>query len=221
MRSWRIQQDEFPYHITTRTNGRKFRLTPATYEIFIAVLLEAIRRFAVQIHHFKLMDNHYHLIMQTTDANLSRAMQFINFQLARRINRLQHTTGHLWEQRFHATIIEDDTYAFACVRYLYQNGVRAGLCRRASADPRLSTFAFYARGVHIPFTVVADQFYLMLGVTPQERQKAFVAIMDAPITAGQSHIVQQGLRRTFFGSPGFERRMRRRYATHLRCGRLQ
>ncbi len=219
MRPWRIQQNENPYHITTRTNGRQFRLCPRTYEIFIYVLLEAMKRFSVHIQHFKLMENHYHLKMFTPLGNISAAMQFINFQLALLINRQDGVKGHLWEQRFHATIIESDAYEFACVRYIYQNGVRAGLCRRASDDPRLSSFAFYAKGKLIPFVVVADDFYLALGSTPQERQTAFVEIMNAPMSDAQSAVVRQGLRRSFFGSPDFMACMRQKYSHHFHSTR--
>ncbi len=215
MRPWRIQQDEHPYHITTRTNGRKFRLNPATYHIFIEVLREAVRRFAVHIHHCKLMDNHYHLIMQTTKENLSIAMQYINFQLALRINQLQNTSGHLWGQRFHATIIDSDAYQHMCVPYIYQNGVRAGLCKRASDDPRFSTFHFYANGTLIPFEVVADDFYLSLGDTPAARQKEFVRIVNGRLPQEQQRNIQRGLRSTFFGSREFIQRMQQRYASHL------
>ncbi len=219
MRAWRIQQDEYPYHIVTRTNGRKFRLKRPTYRIFVDVLREAIRRFGVHIHHLKLMDNHYHLIMSTPHANLSAAMQFINFQLAKRINQLHKTSGHLWGQRFHATIIETDAYAHSCVCYLYQNGVRAGLCDFASQDPRLSTFDFYANGTVIPFTVIEDDFYLSLGDTSAQRQTEFRAMMNAPLPTDQIALTQRGLRRLFFGSPAFVQHLRERYANHLRCGR--
>ncbi len=219
MRSWRIQQDEYPYHIVTRTNGRKFLLTRPTYEIFVAVLIEAIHRFAVHIHHVKLMDNHYHLIMSTPHANLSAAMQFINYQLARRINKLYGTTGHLWGQRFHATIIETDAYAHTCVRYLYQNGVRAGLCRTASEDPRLSSYAFYAEGAPNRMVVEPDDFYLKLGENPVQRQTEFRNIVDTPLMGDEVQRTHQGLRRLFFGSSHFVRQMNIRYASHIHRGR--
>ncbi len=178
-----------------------------------------MRRFRVHIQHFKLMDDHYHLKMFTPFGNISAAMQFINFQLALLINRQDKVKGHLWEQRFHATIIETDAYEFACVRYIYQNGVRAGICKRASDDPRLSSFEFYAKGKLIPFVVVEDDFYLALGTTPKERQIAFIEIMNAPVNKDQSIIVRQGLRKLFFGSPGFMARMRQKYSNHFHSTR--
>lgn len=216
MRPMRILQNEYPYHVTTRTNGRKFRLKKSTYKIFISVLLEVTKRFNAKIQHCKLMDNHYHLKLATPGANLSAIMQYINNQTAKRINKKQRTSGHLWGQRFHASIVESDKYEAGCVVYMYQNGPRAGLCSKASEDPRLSSFDLYAKGKKIPFTVVADDFYLSLGSTAAERQRAFLEMVDQPIDPVRAREIQTGLRRLFYGSATFIERMRARYAPYLR-----
>lgn len=216
MRPHRIEQNEYPYHVTTRTNGRKFRLKKATYKIFIRVLLMTVQRFNVHIHHVKLMDNHYHMKLFTPDSNLSQIMQFFNYQLAMRINKLQRTSGHLWGQRYHASIVENDFYEQHCVMYMYNNGVRAGLCQCASEDPRLSSFAFYANGTKIPFTVVEDDFYLQLGATASERQAAFRVLMQQSINPQHARLVKEGLRRLFYGSGAFLEAMRQRYGPRVR-----
>lgn len=216
MRPHRIQQSEYPYHVTTRTNGRKFRLTKATYKIFIRVLLMTVQKFRVDIHHVKLMDNHYHMKLFTPDANISAIMQFFNHQLAMRINKLQRTSGHLWGQRYHASIIENDIYEQNCVMYMYDNGVRAGLCDCPSDDPRLSSFAFYANGKRIPFTVVADDFYLQLGSTDTERQAAFRDLTMRSLGTRERQIIKEGLSRIFYGSGEFLHKMRKRYGPLVR-----
>lgn len=216
MRPQRIQQDEYPYHVTTRTNGRKFRLTKVTYKTFLRVMRDTIRKFNVHIHHLKLMDNHYHLMVSTPDANLSAVMHFINWQLAMQINQLQQTCGHLWGERFHACMVDSDAYQQNCILYIYNNGPRAGVCETAADDPRLSTFAFYANGKKIPFTIIEDDFYLLLGATAGERQAAFRQLVAEAQSTATAALVHAGLRRVFYGSGEFLAKMSQRYGAFVR-----
>lgn len=213
-RPHRIRQEEYPYHATTRTNGRALLFKKWTYKIIIGVLTEATRRYDVQIEHFKMMDNHYHIKLTTPSSNIDRVMWFINNQIAKRINRHNGVTGHLWGERYHATIVQNDDYAERCVRYIYNNGVKAGLCRRASEDERFSTFDFYAKGEKVEFTVTEDSVYLMLGEDRLERQAQFIAMMDAPANPMEIEAIRMGLKKMFYGSADFIEQMKARYLKH-------
>ncbi len=210
-RPLRILQAEYPYHVTTRTNGRVFVFKKWTYKIIINVLVEAAKRFDVHIHHFKMMTNHYHLTLTTPIANISDILWFINNQIAKKYNRRMGITGHLWGERFHSTIIETDKHAVRCVIYLYTNGVRAGMCNRASEDEQLSTFEFYARGKKVEFIVTEDDVYLMLGKNRRERQEEFVRLVDQPMDEEEIEAIRSGLRKLFYGSADFVERMKARY----------
>lgn len=216
MRPYRILQTDYPYHVTTRTNGRRFRLTRGTYAIVIRILNEMSRRFQVQVHHFQIMSNHYHMKISTPHANLSAAMCYLNGRLARLINRQQGTKGHLWEQRYHATFVTKDAYDAECVRYIYRNPVRAKVCQHPSESPFLSSFAFYARGKAIPINVTPDGFFLALGTTDADRQAAFRAFIDSPLPPQEVDRMRRMLRRPFYGSTEFIARMRTQYAKQLR-----
>ena len=145
-RPLRILQDEFPYHVCTRTNGRKFKFRKNTFKLFIQTLIEVAKKFDAKIQHFQLMSNHYHLKLATPHANLQKIMHHLNGQIAKRFNRLMEVTGHLWEKRYHSAIIANNEYAQHCVYYLYTNPPRAGMCVTPEESEMLSSFAFYAHG---------------------------------------------------------------------------
>jgi putative transposase len=106
-------------------------------------------------HAYCLMPNHYHLVVETPEANLSAGMHRLNGGYARWFNRRYNLNGHLFQQRFHAVLVESDWHLLELSRYLALNPVRAGLCRTPAAWPwssyRLVTEpvpspAFFARG---------------------------------------------------------------------------
>ena len=79
-------------------------------------------------HAYCLMENHYHLLVETPRANLDDAMQRLNGTYAMRFNRHHERTGHVFQGRYGAKLITDDDYALTVVRYIAANPVQAGLC---------------------------------------------------------------------------------------------
>jgi putative transposase len=215
-RALRILQDEFPYHVCTRTNGRVFKFRKNTFKIFIRVLNDVVKKFEAKIEHLQLMSNHYHLKLFTPQANLHRIMHYFNGQIAVRSNRQTGVKGHLWEKRYHSTIISNDDYAQNCVVYLYNNTVRAGMCKTPGESEMLSSFDFYAKGKKIEFTVTEDQVFLLLGDDDEERRRNFRALFEEPLSPEREASIGTMLRSYFCGPPEFVRRMRERYAGHLR-----
>lgn len=82
-------------------------------------------------HAYCLMTNHYHLLVQTPERDLSLGMWRLNQRHALRINRRYGFTGHVFEGRFFAELVESNSHFLTLARYIDQNPVRAGLCRRA------------------------------------------------------------------------------------------
>ena len=215
----RILQDEFPYHVCTRTNGRAFKFRKHTFKLFIKTLIDVVKKFDAKIEHFQLMSNHYHLKLRTPNANLHQIMHHLNGQVAARFNRLMGVTGHLWEKRYHSTIISNDEYAQNCVVYLYNNVVRAGMCETPEESEMLSSFEFYARGKKIEFIVTKDEVFLLLGDDAEERRRNFRAMFEKPLTPQMESSIRDLLHSHFCGPPEFITRMRDRYAAHLRLKR--
>jgi putative transposase len=83
-----------------------------------------VLRFGVRVHCFVLMDNHYHLLLELTEANLSRAVQWLNVSYSVWFNRRHGRSGHLFQGRFKSVLVSRDEWALALSRYLHLNPVR-------------------------------------------------------------------------------------------------
>jgi putative transposase len=117
------------YHVTARGNAKAptFR-TDTDYEVFLSGLAVAHHLDGLLCHAYCLMENHYHLLVETPRANLDDAMQRLNGTYAMRFNRSHERTGHVFQGRYGAKLITDDSYALTVVRYIAANPVQAGLC---------------------------------------------------------------------------------------------
>jgi REP element-mobilizing transposase RayT len=96
---------------------------PTYYHAFLDTLAEAHERFGLVIHGYCLMENHYHLLLQTPRGNLGRVMRHINGVYTQRYNRLKHTDGPLFRGRYKAILVETDRYLLPLSRYIHRNPV--------------------------------------------------------------------------------------------------
>jgi putative transposase len=99
---------------------------------FLALLLNAARRSAWELHTLCLMTTHYHVVLQSTRAHLSVGMQWLNGLYAQSFNRRYDRQGHLFAARFGSRVIEGEEYLERVSAYVLLNPVRAGLCDRAA-----------------------------------------------------------------------------------------
>ena len=83
-------------------------------------------RFHTRLHNYVLMDNHYHLVMETGEANLSLGLQWLNGGYSQAFNKRHHRSGHLLEGRFKAIIVEPQRWGLELSRYVHLNPVRVG-----------------------------------------------------------------------------------------------
>jgi len=128
-RALRIERHGGRYHVTARGNERKsIYRRDSDRAHFLTLLAEATERFGIRIHAYVLMDNHYHLLVETPEANLSRAMQWLNVSYSMWFNRRHDRAGHLLQGRFNAVVVEDEAGWQELGRYVHLNPVRiAGL----------------------------------------------------------------------------------------------
>jgi REP element-mobilizing transposase RayT len=142
-RPLRIQRPYGRYHVTARGNERKaIYRSPPDRTHFLELLAEATERFGIRIHAYVLMENHYHLLLETPEANLSRVMQWVNVSYSLWFNRLHSRAGHLFQGRFKAVVVEDDAGWQELGRYVHLNPVRVlglGLGKRQRAASRAGT----------------------------------------------------------------------------------
>jgi len=131
------------YHITSRGNLRdKIFYDAADRERFLKILSRTKERYGFLLHAYALMDNHYHLLMETPKANLSQIMQNINTSYTVYVNRKYQRSGHLLQGRFKGIIVDKDRYLVALSRYIHLNPVRAKLVKRPLNYPWTSYRAF-------------------------------------------------------------------------------
>jgi putative transposase len=127
-RQLRIQAPGLTYHVTARGVRRtSIYLDDEDRHRFLALLAAVVDRYALRCHAFCQMTNHYHLALTTTDANLSRAVQRLNADYAQWWNWRHERSGHVFQGRFHAQVVQDGPYLANVCRYVVLNPVRAGV----------------------------------------------------------------------------------------------
>src|SRR5512136_1898446 len=106
---------EYPgafYHITARGNeGKEIFKDTQDRRTFLSCLESTIQRYQAVIHVYCLMDNHYHLLLETPAGNLSQILQHINGTYTRNFNAKRKRWGHLFQGRYKAILVDADAYA--------------------------------------------------------------------------------------------------------------
>jgi REP element-mobilizing transposase RayT len=130
-RPLRIEYPDAWYHVMNRGRRREevFR-GRQDYARFLEVLKETATLYKLRVAAYCLMPNHYHLLVQTPEANLSRCLRHIDGVYTQRFNRFHGTDGPLFRGRYKAILVEKDSYLLPLVRYIHHNPARAGVTRK-------------------------------------------------------------------------------------------
>lgn len=136
-----------PQHVIQRGNNRQAIFQASGERSFLLALLRRdAARYRVSIHAYVLMSNHVHLLMTPERPDgIPRLMQSTGQTYVRWFNDHHGRTGGLWEGRYRATVVEDERYLFACMRYIELNPVRSGIVERPEDFP-WSSFRANAMG---------------------------------------------------------------------------
>ena len=144
---------EFPgavYHVTSRGDRMEcIYRSDADRVLWLGILGDVARRFNFVVHSYCQMDNHYHLVVETADANLARGMRHLNGVYTQAFNRRYGLTGHLFQGRYHAILVQKESYLLELIRYVALNPLRAGMVAFAE-DWRWSSHHFVAAGKPMP-----------------------------------------------------------------------
>jgi putative transposase len=124
-RPLRIEYPGALYHVTSRGNARQLIFQKdSDREVFLDILGQAVERFQWLCHAYCLMDNHYHLVIETPEGNLSRGMRHLNGVYTQKYNWRHKTTGHVFQGRYKAILVDGDSYLLELCRYVALNPVR-------------------------------------------------------------------------------------------------
>jgi putative transposase len=124
----RLQAPGATYHVTTRGNRKQEIFTDARDRLrFLQLLEEVVELLGWRCHTYCLMTNHYHLLLQTQEADISQGMHRLNGVYAKWFNWRHGYEGHLFERRFHDELVEGHAHLPELTRYIVLNPVRAGI----------------------------------------------------------------------------------------------
>lgn len=122
---------EFPdalYHVTSRGDRRENIYDDSTdKELFSSIFGQVISQFNWICYAYCLMDNHYHLLIQTPDSNLGKGMRQLNGVYTQTYNRRHHKVGHLFQGRYKSILVDEEAYLLELSRYIVLNPVKAGM----------------------------------------------------------------------------------------------
>ena len=202
---------EFPnalYHVTARGDRREPIVEDDTDRLtFFNVLAEVVERFNWLCHAYCLMTNHYHLVVETPDANLSKGMRQLNGMYTQATNRRHKRTGHLFQGRFKGILVDKDNYLLELTRYVVLNPVRARMVKH----PRQYAWSSYRAMVGqapVPPWLATDG---LLAQFAKRRAEARRLYREFVLAGMKQESIWGGLRQQIYlGDERFIARMQRR-----------
>lgn len=155
-RQWRIEYPGAIYHVLSRGNNHQNIFnTDDDRHLFLDMLEELSGRFHISVYAYVLMSDHYHLLIQTHEQNLSRSMQWFGTTYTRRFNLINRQSGHLFQGRFKSIIVENETYLLPLSFYIHQNPLRAMMVKRLNDYP-WSSYRYYGSAKKPPKWLKTD-----------------------------------------------------------------
>ena len=138
----RIEYPGALYHLTSRGNRQNDIYENDTdRQIFLSILNDVCETYNWVCYAYCLMSNHYHLLIETPDANLARGMRMLNGVYTQTLNRTYGRVGHIFQGRYKSILVEKENYLLELSRYIVLNPVRAGMVRSAMEWPWSSYLA--------------------------------------------------------------------------------
>lgn len=163
------------YHVTSRGDGREaIFLDDQDRACFLEVLGSTCEQNNWLCHAYCLMGNHYHLLLETPDANLSAGMRQLNGVYTQRFNRQHSRVGHVFQGRYKAILVQKQNYLLELCRYIVLNPVRARMVRAAKDWP-WSSYRAYTGLTEIPSWLSCDW---VLSSFSKNRAKAWLKFKE-------------------------------------------
>lgn len=146
-RPWREEYRGGIYHVIARGNNKEYIFKESIDKgYFIKLLKECSSSMGCVIYGFVLMDNHYHILIQTMDKKLQEVMHQINNKYSKYFNYKYKRVGHVFQGRYKAIIVQDERYIVAVLRYIHQNPVEAGMSANVETY-KWSSDIYYRKGI--------------------------------------------------------------------------
>lgn len=176
-RPLRIEFENAFYHITSRGNERKPLFSDdADYEKILSCFEQAALRYKPVVYSYGLMGNHYHLLLETPQPNLSRLMRDLNGAYTTYFNRRHKRSSHLFQGRFKAILVDKESYLLELCRYIHLNPVRAMIVKFPE-EYKYSSIDYCFSGKKAPFWLDTEVILSLFGynkTAAREEYRKFV-----------------------------------------------
>jgi REP element-mobilizing transposase RayT len=191
------------YHVTSRGNERKavFK-SKRDREKFLEYLESATQRYDARIHTYCLMNTHYHLLLETPSGNLSQIMRHINGAYTTYFNVKRDRSGHLFQGRYKAILVDIDEYAKELSRYIHLNPVRAKMVV-IPEEYDWSSYKFYIGKQRSASWLYRDFILGYFGKKVSGAQKRYQSFVNALVAQEYSSPLDEVVSSTLLGSADF------------------
>jgi REP element-mobilizing transposase RayT len=180
------------YHVTSRGNrGEPVFVDRGDRAAWLDVLTQVCRRANWRIHAWCQMGNHYHLLVETPEANLPRGMRQLNGVFTQRQNRVRGRSGHVFQGRYHAILVERQTHLLEVARYVVLNPVRAKLVD-AAEKWQWSSYASTIGSRPTPAWLETAWTLAQFGSSRSEAISRYIAFVEAGIKAPSPLVNSRG-----------------------------
>lgn len=160
-REIRIQYENAWYHVMNRAAGRKFIFSDENNKyIFFELIDEVYKKYAIEIHAYCLMDSHYHLLIKTPNANLSKAMHYLQFMFSKTYNKIRCSDDPIFKSRYKSILVKNEAYLSQVCRYIHLNPVEANLAR--GVDYTWSSYRYYINNSQKPYWLNTNILSIMI-----------------------------------------------------------
>jgi REP element-mobilizing transposase RayT len=192
------------YHVTARGNERgKIFFTKRDYQKFKEYLADGESKYGFLLHAYVLMTTHYHLIIETPDGNLGKIMHFLNGSYTTYINIKRKRSGHLFQGRYRAILVDKDSYLLELSRYLHLNPVRANMVEKPEEYPHSSYGSYVSdRKEEI---VTKDMILGMLTGTGENREERYKVFVESALGEEPKSPMEKVYGGMMLGGEGFIR----------------
>ncbi|WP_366922260.1 transposase [Metallumcola ferriviriculae] len=171
----RIEFEGAIYHVIQRGNNKEFVFERDYDKQYLLMLLrEMVPDMDFRLLGYVIMNNHYHLLLQRLGTPLQVLMQQFNSRYARYYNWKHERKGHVFQGRYKALLVRDESYLVAVLRYIHQNPVKAGICQEVSQYPWTSDEC-YRQGSDATGLINSK---LILNTLSQEHSQAVAMYQD-------------------------------------------
>jgi REP element-mobilizing transposase RayT len=193
--------------VTSRGDRREdIFLDDADRLAWLELFGQVCRRFNWVCHAWCLMDNHFHIVVETVEGNLAQGMRQLNGVYTQTFNRAHGRVGHVFQGRYKAVMVEKDSYLLELARYVVLNPLRAGMVKEVAAWP-WSSYAAMTGTQPAPEWLQTDW---ILGQFSPQRRRAIIQYIDfVRAGVGLASIWEQLEGQIYLGSEVFIKHMQR------------